>query len=95
MERGKKPGWRRLLLPLAVLALSLPLFALGCGAENTVDRERQETDTSSQAESGADDRDRKTLIQILLYYEIFRRRRKSGKMPVVYPDKNDYNGYGG
>ena len=40
---------------LLVLALSLPLFALGCGAENTVDRERQETDTSSQAESGADD----------------------------------------
>ena len=40
---------------LLILALSLPLFALGCGAENTVDRERQETDTSSQAESGADD----------------------------------------
>ena len=49
----------------------------------------------TKTESGADDRDRKTLIQILLYYEIFRRRRKSGKMPVVYPDKNDYNGYGG
>ena len=50
MKRLKLYG-RTLLL---VVALSLSLFITGCGAENTVDRERQEADTSSQAESEAD-----------------------------------------
>ena len=36
MERGKKPGWRRLLLPLAVLALSL-LGGMGVLAAETVE----------------------------------------------------------
>lgn len=65
--------------------------------EEAPDRVKTEEEPGGAApeENGEKDLDRKTLIQILLYYEIFRRRRKSGKMPVVYPDKNDYNGYGG
>ena len=43
-------------------------------------RIRQEEEEEQGRETSVEDsRDRKTLIQILLYYEIFRRRRRNGR----------------
>ena len=67
----------------------LALFRLAESIQEQIRREEEQEKGDSvkpdqepvftKTESGADDRDRKTLIQILLYYEIFRRRRKSAK----------------
>ena len=49
-------------------------------AESVQARIRQEEEEEQGRETSVEDsRDRKTLIQILLYYEIFRRRRRNGR----------------
>ena len=49
-------------------------------AESVQARIRQEEEEEQGREASVEDsRDRKTLIQILLYYEIFRRRRRNGR----------------
>ena len=55
----------------------LALFRLAESVQASI---RQEEEQDQEQETSVEvSRDRKTLIQILLYYEIFRRRRRNGR----------------
>ena len=56
----------------------LALFRLAESIQARI-RQEEEQEESEAETSAADLKDRQTLIQILIYYEIFRRRRRNGR----------------
>lgn len=57
----------------------LALFRLAESVQARIRQEEEQEQESGQEVSAEVSRDRQTLIQILLYYEIFRRRRRNGR----------------